>query len=169
MRLNLFILGLVIATGLALTYGFERLPPPAAKNAADFAFTDMNNQRHKLSDFKNQVVVLNFWASWCAPCVEEFPRLIEAAQNNSNITLIALSSDIDKKAVQNFITKHKIPAAKNIFIALDEQDITGKLYQTFMLPETYVLDGNLKIRKKFVGAEWSADNLQQAIANAAAQ
>ncbi len=165
MRLNLLILFGIILTGLGLAF----LPGtiPTAKHAPGFSFTALDGKAHDLKDFKNKVVILNFWASWCAPCVKEFPRLIAAAKNNPNVVLLALSSDMNEQAVKKFLKKQNFSwKSPNIHIALDKNDVSGKLYKTFQLPETYIISPDQKIRAKLVGAEWNNETLARHIAAA---
>lgn len=188
MKLNILI---VLAVGL-LTYGatfyFDRAEntlPPAdiaaptqsvasvetneveiSQNVPDFSFTTLDGSPFDIRDFKGKNIILNFWATWCAPCVKEFPDLVKIATDyKENTVLIALSSDLEKESVQKFLTKIEKggalnTGAENIFIALDEnQNITQKLFQTFRLPETIIIDKNQKMRLKIVGAEWTPEDI----------
>lgn len=136
----------------------------------DFTFTDINGKTHTASDYKSKIIILNFWASWCAPCIKEFPNLLTAAeQHKDDVILIALSSDLDEAAIHKFITKMKATQnlnfdAPNILIALDEnQEITAKKFSTFKLPETLIIDQNLNLRHKLIGADWALDDLNAII------
>lgn len=133
-----------------------------------FAFTDLKGKQHAIEDYQGKVVILNFWASWCAPCIKEFPNLIKAArEHNKDAVLIALSSDMDEDAIHKFITKMDIDLeTSNIVIALDKnQEITAKQFQTFKLPETIIIDKNLNLRHKLVGADWQYEDLDTIIKN----
>ena len=137
----------------------------------DFSFTATDGKTRKLSDFKDRIVILNFWASWCAPCVVEFPALINvaASYDKKEVVLIALSSDHDPAAMDRFL--QKLDEQKgidlglaNLLIALDKENaITQGVFQTFRLPETFIIDGNQKLRQKIIGANWEPDDLQAAI------
>jgi cytochrome c biogenesis protein CcmG/thiol:disulfide interchange protein DsbE len=181
MRLNIIIAVLVglMAYGLTLYMDTRtpKAPPiilvpnsvittlPDSPAALDFSFTDSKGQTHALKDFKGKTVLLNFWASWCAPCIKEFPVLIDAVNKRPDeLVLIALSSDIDENSMQRFITrKLDIPeGADNILIAFDaNQAVTQGLYETFKLPETYVIDKAQNMRAKIVGADWTSEDLEQ--------
>lgn len=139
-----------------------------AEQIPDFTFTDINGKTHTASDFKGKIIILNFWASWCAPCIKEFPNLLTAADTyKDDAILIALSSDLDKKAITKFIKKMKSNQdlkfdTSNILIALDEdQKITAGKFSTFKLPETIIIDKNQTIRHKLIGADWDIDDLQK--------
>lgn len=144
-----------------------------ANEIPDFTFTDINGKTHTASDYKGKIIILNFWASWCAPCIKEFPNLMTAAkQHKDNVILIALSSDLEETAITRFIARMKNKEsfkgldfnADNILIALDEnQAITSGKFQTFKLPETIIIDQKLNMRHKLIGADWSLNDLNSMI------
>lgn len=133
--------------------------------APDFSFTALDGKTHALRDFRGRAVILNFWASWCPPCVKEFPALLEvAAAFPDDVVLIALSSDLDQAAMEAFLKKQKYEARPNVYVALDEnQAITQKLFQSFRLPETVLLDREQKPRRKIPGADWSVEEMTEAV------
>ncbi|MCD8563106.1 MAG: TlpA family protein disulfide reductase [Alphaproteobacteria bacterium] len=142
----------------------------AGEAAPDFTLLDRHGKSFKLSDFKGKKVILNFWASWCAPCVEEFPRLLELAQKNEKDTvLLALSSDFEVPAMNRFLARmeKEHPAAmksKAVTIALDpEAKVTQGLYQTHLLPETILIDAQGVMREKIPGSNWSVQQMQDKI------
>src|SRR5215469_9263611 len=78
-------------------------PPRIGSNAPDFTVQD-SDRSVTLSQFRGQIVVLNFWATWCAPCVEEMPRRMKA----KGITVVAVSMDLDQNAYNQFIKDHSV-------------------------------------------------------------
>lgn len=170
MKTNLIILAIIAAATYALTLylgqGTNLLPASATKDTNQsvsyFEFTDINGRAHEITDFKGKKVILNFWASWCAPCIKEFPILLDAAHDNPDTVLIALSSDLNEEAITKFMAKTAFKFdAPNILIALDtDQAITSGIFNTFKLPETLIIDEDQTIRHKFIGANWSAQDLQ---------
>jgi thiol-disulfide isomerase/thioredoxin len=77
----------------------------AAKNPSDLTLRDLSGKKVRLSDYRGRVVVLNFWATWCVPCREEMPMMVEAGKTwvTKGVTFIAVSLDDSK-------TKNNIPA-----------------------------------------------------------
>lgn len=158
----------VAALGYGLTVYFDSAATPArakteTKSLPDFTFTDLSGKTRSAQDFKNKIVVINFWATWCPPCVVEFPALLKiAAENKDNMVLIALSSDANESAIKQFLQQQKEPA-ENVFIAHDREDITLKIFGVTQLPETVITDRELNIREKLIGAEWEPRMLQKII------
>lgn len=142
----------------------------AGKTVPPFTFTDTNGMTHSIDEYKGKVVFLNFWASWCTPCLVEFPEFIKLAKTHKdNIAIIALSSDFEEAPMTRFLDKMKkehapdFPAS-NFIIALDENAmITQGLFQTHRLPETIIIDKNGKMVEKIVGARWKAEDLDEKI------
>lgn len=132
---------------------FERAP--------DFSFTDIHGNSYALSDFKDKVVILNFWASWCAPCVKEFPDLLGLVEGREDdVVMIALSSDFKAQTMMRFVGKMKKTneIKSNVFIALDESGaVTNKIFGTYKLPETLLINQHQQIVYKFIGASWDLE------------
>ena len=125
----------------------------AGTTAEDFAFELAGKPSH-LSDMKGKVVVLNFWGSWCGPCVEEMPSLVQLQQRfkDKGLTVVGISIDVDGDAYHKFLKDYKIdfPTVR------DPDQKTSSLYGSFKWPETYIIDRNGVVRRKFIGAvEWS--------------
>lgn len=130
-----------------------------------FSFEDIHAQTHNIEDFKGRLILLNFWASWCPPCIKEFPHLIEIAEQFSDqITLIALSSDHDKEAMMRFVNKLDLEGKSNILIALDEeQKITKVLFGTYKLPETILITPEQIMHSKVIGGDWKKQEMENHI------
>ena len=110
-----------------------------------------------VASLRGRVVVLNFWASWCAPCLEEFPSLEALQQQIPGLTVLAVSFDQDPGAYRNFLRKH--PFA--LQTVLESPGRSDKAYGVTAPPETYILDPNGIVRRKFVGAQdWSSPEIR---------
>ncbi len=109
-----------------------------------------------LQALRGRVVVLNFWASWCAPCLEEFPSLAALQQQMPGIIVLAISFDRDPAAYQSFLRRH--PFA--LHMALDASGRSNQAFGTTMPPETFILDKNGVVRRKFIGAQdWTSPEI----------
>ena len=116
---------------------------------------DINGKSEHLSDFRGKVVVLNFWATWCPPCVEETPSLIELNKRiaNRNGVVLGVSVDEDDAAYQKFIQEHGI----NFPTSRDASKKSAQDYGTLMYPETYIIDRRGKIARKIIGPQdWNS-------------
>ena len=102
----------------------------------------MQDSDHKvtLSQFRGQVVVLNFWATWCPPCIEETPSLVrmQARMKDKGVVVLAVSIDADDAAYHKFLKDYSV----NMVTVRDESQKASSLYGTFGWPETYVIDRN---------------------------
>lgn len=137
-------------------------------HAPEFSFETLDGQTYTLSSFQGRIVILNFWASWCAPCIKEFPLLLRAAREHDDVILIALSSDLTDEAIHTFMKRPELDwSADNVLVARDSVDVSGKLFQTFKLPETFIIDAQQKIAHKFTGAAWTYEDLKGALLSAA--
>jgi cytochrome c biogenesis protein CcmG, thiol:disulfide interchange protein DsbE len=137
---------------LSACYGGSR-PPGIGSNAPDFTVQD-SDRKITLSEFHGQVVVLNFWATWCAPCVEEVPSLVEMQRRlkAKGVTVLAVSVDVNGNAYKQFVKDHNV----NLLTVRDASQKSSDLYGTFKFPETYIIDRNGVMRRKFIGAvDWT--------------
>ena len=128
-------------------------PPRIGTAAPDFTVQD-SQTKVELSQLRGQVVVLNFWATWCAPCVEEIPSLVEMQRRMKakGVTVLAVSVDVDEGAYKQFVKDHNV----NLLTVRDPSGKSNGLYGTFKFPETYVIDRNGVMRRKFIGAvDWT--------------
>jgi cytochrome c biogenesis protein CcmG, thiol:disulfide interchange protein DsbE len=127
--------------------------------APQFSIQD-HDRKVALSDFRGQIVVLNFWASWCPPCIEETPSLVVMQQRlrAKGITVIGVSIDEDEQAYHRFINEHGID-----FITVREpSEATEHLYGTVKIPETYIIDRNGILRRKLVSSvDWTSPDIWQ--------
>jgi cytochrome c biogenesis protein CcmG, thiol:disulfide interchange protein DsbE len=128
--------------------------PSRIGNAApDFVVQDAD-RRVELRDFSGKIVVLNFWATWCAPCVEELPTLVQLQQRfkEKGVTVIGVSVDVDADVYHRFLKDHKI----DFITVRDPDQKTNNLYGTVKFPETYIIDRNGIVRRKFIGpVDWT--------------
>jgi peroxiredoxin len=128
-------------------------PPRIGSSAPDFTVQDSQN-KVTLSQFHGQVVVLNFWATWCAPCVEEIPSLVamQRRMKEKGVTVLAVSVDVDEGAYRQFVKDHNV----NLLTVRDPDQKSNALYGTAKFPETYIIDRNGVMRRKLIGAvDWT--------------
>jgi cytochrome c biogenesis protein CcmG, thiol:disulfide interchange protein DsbE len=99
---------------------------------------------------QGKVVVLNFWASWCAPCLEEFPSLMHLQKDMPNITVVAVAFDTDESAYRQYLADNHIAGITTI---VDLANQSSNAFDTTRPPETYIIDTHGIIRRKFIGPQ----------------
>lgn len=176
MRAKFWIIAItIIATGLIawLDYSHTNSFKHAQQNvqiiskpAPDFSFTPLGkDSNHTLADFKGKTVLINFWASWCEPCIHEYPMLVElAAKHPDTLVLIMLSSDKTAKDAhrfsQNISTKLGMDSSDNtlfanlpnVYVAWDEgKTITRETFGTTRYPESILIGPDGQITQKIIG------------------
>jgi len=132
-------------------------PPRIGSSAPEFTVQDSQN-KVTLSQFRGQVVVLNFWATWCPPCVEEMPSLVEMQRRMKakGVTVLAVSIDVDENAYRQFVKDH----AASLLTVRDPDQKTAGLYGTHGWPETFIIDRNGVMRRKFIGpVDWTEPDI----------
>ena len=147
---------------MASITGCDRGARPAlvGRPAPTFAVEDTQH-RVALADFRGKVVILNFWATWCPPCIEEMPSLV-AMQTKliGKVTVLAVSTDENDDAYQRFITTRGI--VPTLLTVRDAAQQSNTLYGTFKFPETYIIDRNGVLRRKFIGpVDWTAPEIEE--------
>jgi cytochrome c biogenesis protein CcmG, thiol:disulfide interchange protein DsbE len=152
------LLASILISALPLLAGCNRGARPAQLNipAPDFTISDGTSTIH-LASYRGRPVLLNFWATWCEPCLIELPSLLQLHRDMPNLTILAVSIDEDPNAYARFIAYRHI----SLITVRDPSQSTPKLFHTDMWPETYAIDHNGVIRRKFVGAQdWSSPEIR---------
>ena len=161
-KVRLIFAGMTLALlALAGCYSGTR-PPRVGEVAPDFAIQD-SSKAVALHDLKGQVVVLNFWATWCPPCIEEMPSLVEMQRQlrDKGVKVLAVSIDVDQKAYEKFLREHGV----ELLTVRDPDQKASTIYGSFKWPETYIIDRKGVVRRKFVGAvDWTHPEIQSYIA-----
>jgi len=120
-------------------------------------FFDASGKARTLAEFKGRVVLVNFWATWCAPCVHEMPSLdrLQADLGGKDFTVLAINEDRSgAKVATPFLEKH---GWKNLTVNVDKQMALSRAFGVRGMPSTFLIDRDSRIVGAFVGpAEWDA-------------
>ncbi len=119
--------------------------------ANDFELMDMDEEKKKLSDYRGKVVLLNFWATWCPPCIREMPSMERLHQqiNAEDFEVIAVNQMEDADEVFAFSGQLEIDPTFEILF--DTSSEVSRAYDVRGLPTTYLIDKQGKIRYRAVG------------------
>lgn len=132
---------------------FERdgVPKIQAKDVLDRSF-DLHARPEPL-------VIVNFWASWCAPCVEEFPSMLKLIKEmKGRVLVVAVSMDDEEKDLRAFLKIFKVPQP-GFEVIWDQDKSIGRAYDVGKLPETFIVGADRKLRRKVLGIEdWASPN-----------
>ena len=151
-RGNQILLGLIVVLTGALVWVVKGTLEQHVINAGDLApefkiVTDSGKTITR-TDFGGRILVLNFWASWCAPCVEEIPSLqaFQKTLASDGVVVLGVSIDANEKLYHRFLDRFKVtfPTARD-----PEANISAS-YGTFQIPETYIIDNSGKVREKII-------------------
>jgi cytochrome c biogenesis protein CcmG, thiol:disulfide interchange protein DsbE len=155
-------LAFALASVVLLTGCYGRSKPSSINTPApDFTIQD-SERSVTLSQFRGKIVVLNFWATWCPPCIEEMPSLVQMQKKmqNKGVTVLAVSVDDDANDYHKFLKDHSI----DLLTVRESGQRTpngviapvSSRYGTIKVPETYIIDRDGVIRRKFIGpVDWN--------------
>lgn len=113
-----------------------------------------STKKFSLNDIETPVTMIHFWASWCAPCIEEFPSLIAMSKKmKDKLTIVAISLDESLEEYSAFIKSLDIKDTENFFVLRDPNSEYAEAFGTVKLPETYILNKDKKLIRKVPTAE----------------
>jgi len=130
----------------------------------DFSFIDGEGKKHALSDYRGKTLLINFWATWCAPCRKEMPGIdrLQADMGSDDFQVLAVGQDLQgiekvKKFFKSLNLQHLTPFN-------DKTVKSGRYAGVFGLPATIILDKNGREFGRLVGpAEWDAEEAKALI------
>ena len=134
----------------------------AGDTAPKFAIKTENGQQISRSEFPGKLLMVNFWATWCPPCVEEMPSLNQFAQTMApqGVTVLGISVDRNEKAYREFLARNQL----QFQVARDPEENISSSYGTFKWPETYVINREGKVVQKFIGPrDWTDPQIVNSI------
>jgi peroxiredoxin len=148
-------IGIILAVVIAIAawFALHRTAPKQAgssKLAPAFSLKDTAGHPMQLSDYRGKVVVLDFWATWCEPCKEEIPQLVDL-QNRygaQGLQVLGISMDDSEDPVREFQQKYKM----NYPIAVGTSQVADEYGGVLGLPITFVIDKQGQIVSRHIGA-----------------
>ena len=143
--------------------------PLIGKKAPNFESVLLDGSKFKLSEQKGKVVVLDFWATWCGPCVKALPELIEKTSqfDEKDVVFIAVNQGESRKMISTFLKKKKL---QGLTVALDKKQNIGRDYKVQGIPKTIIIDQKGTVRHVEVGyAEKTASRISTEISKLLAE
>ncbi len=162
-RMAAAVLATAMAIGLAACSSHARPGAPAP----GFALTSAAGRPVTLRGFRGKVLVLNFWATWCPPCVEETPSLnaLAAALKGRPIAILAVSIDTNAQRYRQFLQQYHV----QYLTARDPSAALPHRYGTVKYPETYIVNSRGEVVRKIVGAiNWDSPQMVRYLKDLAA-
>jgi len=132
---------------------FEQMDPRSnmvGKPAPDFVLNDIDGNEVKLADFEGKVLIVDFWATWCPPCVKEIPAFCELYRTYKDKGLVIVGISLDQfgiEVVRTFAAKHKVPYQ----LVMGNQAVVNAYGEFQSIPTTFVIDREGKVVDVAVG------------------
>lgn len=130
-------------------------PAESSKDAPNFTLITVDGKTISLSDYKGYVIILDFWATWCGPCVDEIPGLVRIMDDYKGMPVIVIGVSIDQQSrltnegMIKFMEKYKV----NYPVAFATEQCLYAYGPIRAVPTTYIIDTNGKVRMKIVGSQ----------------
>src|SRR5216684_4359898 len=127
-------------------------------SAPDFSITTDSGRTITAASFGGKLLVLNFWATWCPPCIEELPSLnaFQRQFANSGVVVLGISVDKDEKLYRDFLAKARV----SFLTARDPDNKINAEYGTLKFPETYIIDARGKVVRKIISnTDWMSERM----------
>ena len=137
----------------------EVVQPVAAGDLAPaFQLEDTNGNQVSLSDLRGKVVLVNFWATWCPPCIEEMPSMdmLNKVMAGYDFVMLAINTEENgRSTVADFLKK----TPYNFPILYDDKGVVQKRYGVFKFPESFIVGKDGIVAEKIIGPlDWSSPN-----------
>ncbi len=160
------LVAVIISAILLIAVGYSLLNKASKESKSDISVVDrmeqdgvptiegmtIDGRKYSFAERKNKLTIVNFWASWCAPCVEEIPSLVSLARHfKEEIDIVALSADEDEKDIQIFLKSFPEMNDQNIFIIQDKNQQYKNQFSVGRLPESFIVKSNGLLEKKVIG------------------
>lgn len=167
---SVILVAIFIVAIAVILFSVKREEKPRTKavvglNAPEFSLSDPSGKTYTLSELKGSVVFINFWATWCPPCIEEMPsiqNLYNGFKDKKEFRMITIpyKDDYNKAMAYQQQNNYTLP------VLIDRDGKSAKAYGVTGVPETYIVDKQGVLRQKVIGpADWSTTEVDSFISN----
>lgn len=134
--------------GILSKIGEDNIGLNVGQIAPDFALLDINGNVIKLSDFRDKIVFINFWASWCPFCIDEMPDIQKVAMKYDDVTVLFINRGENIETAITYVN-NRLPVKITYPILQDPGESVSKVYILYGMPVSYIIDKNgvIKYRK----------------------
>lgn len=156
----MIIITILVALGAGLWFALPEAPGTIREGdqITSLNLPDLQDVMQTLP--KGEIILLNFWATWCPPCRKEIPSMVKLHKKLSSqgLKIVAVSVDKNRDDLENFVKEHQMP-----FMVLHDADsIAARQYGVFRFPETFLIDRQGRVRHRLVGeVEWMSEPMIQ--------
>jgi peroxiredoxin len=146
---HILLIAAVLAAGLPVTVAASKAPVNVGADAPDFALRSAAGSNLRLSEHRGQVVMINFWATWCGPCRQEMPKLDEifARYERAGFALLGVNIDEDSERAQRLADELGV----SFPLLFDDEQNVSRLYDVQAMPMTVMVDRSGKVRSVHYG------------------
>lgn len=153
---SIVVLSIFATLTQAIPRGIKHYTEPIT--APNFNLQDLHGVTHQLTDYQGKVVIVNFWAVWCRPCIKEMPSLQNASNQlqKHDVHVIAINIGDQADKIRTFLKDRSL----SILILLDQQSKVTASWEVLAMPTTYIVDPTGKIVMRVVGEyDWNDPDL----------
>jgi len=149
-RLQIIVTTIMFIALIVTGFGCETTGPEVGNKAPDFTLKNLDGESITLSELQGKIVIVNFWATWCGPCVGEMPHIQAIYDERSSEDLVVLAVNIRQSATvaKDFVTSQGF----TFTVLLDSQAEVAEEYQILHIPMTFFIDSEGIIKAAKVGA-----------------
>ncbi|PUB88348.1 MAG: hypothetical protein DBP00_06450 [gamma proteobacterium symbiont of Ctena orbiculata] len=136
--------------------------------APSLTLEDLTGEKYDLVELKGKTVLVNFWATWCPPCIEEMPSLIglNREMEQSDFVILAVNVEERKRRVNNFATRLKLTFP----VLLDPRREAGNAWEVKVFPSSFLVDPEGRLRYRAIGpVDWNSDEIISILRRLAAE
>ena len=153
---------LTTASGAHVAFSMGPRPPVVGSPAAEFSLTDLNGQRQSLSQYRGNIVLLNFWATWCKPCIREMPAMQAGYDKlrHEGFVVMAINELEDEEKVRQHIHRH----GHTFPVLLDGKNRVANMYGVYGLPVSVFIDANGRVQDYIKGGLLTEQKIYEIVA-----